>query len=110
MSKKTENVGFICENCGFNVDPLDNGSFRNHCPCCLCSKHVDNKPGDRLSDCWGLMEPIDVVVNSKKGLQLLHKCLKCGEEKVNMVAINASQCDNYQLILKLMKGVLKNIK
>ncbi|WDF05905.1 RNHCP domain-containing protein [Shouchella hunanensis] len=34
-----------------------NGSYRNHCPFCLYSKHQDIIPGDRASTCGGLMEP-----------------------------------------------------
>ncbi|WP_419962425.1 RNHCP domain-containing protein [Psychrobacillus sp. BM2] len=30
-------------------------SFRNHCPFCLFSKHLDNYPGDRSSECQDLM-------------------------------------------------------
>ncbi|MDR1354548.1 MAG: RNHCP domain-containing protein [Oscillospiraceae bacterium] len=105
LSKKTENLGFVCGNCGAVVMSLDNGSFRNHCPVCLYSKHVDNQPGDRLAECGGLMKPIDVLVTSKKGLQIVHKCLACGAEKVNKVAEDANQCDDYQKILNVMNGM-----
>ena len=37
---------FICENCGKKVEKLGYTS-RDHCPHCLCSKHVDCFPGDR---------------------------------------------------------------
>ena len=56
---------FICENCGFEVKPLGYSS-RNHCPKCLCSKHVDVMPGDRANTCGGVMEPIKVELDSKK--------------------------------------------
>ena len=35
---------------------------RNHCPNCLSSLHVDEEPGDRASDCGGIMEPVAVWV------------------------------------------------
>ena len=36
---------FICEICGKNVDKL-NYTARDHCKYCLCSKHLDNNPGN----------------------------------------------------------------
>ena len=102
MSRKRENVGFKCENCRELILPLNNGSYRNHCPYCLYSKHVDNKPGDRSNICQGLMRPISIKVNSKKGMQIVHKCLLCGEVKVNKVAEQSVQPDNFTKILELM--------
>jgi hypothetical protein len=38
---------FVCEHCGKAVEPLAKGSYRNHCPHCLWSKHVDDVgPGE----------------------------------------------------------------
>ena len=45
---------FVCGNCGENIK---GDGYTNHCPKCLWSKHVDINPGDRASDCGGLMEP-----------------------------------------------------
>lgn len=54
---------FTCRNCGYPVVPAGAGSdHRNHCPNCLCSVHLDIEPGDRESDCGGLMEPVAVWV------------------------------------------------
>ena len=37
--------------------PANAGSdHRNHCPNCLSSLHVDEEPGDRASDCGGIMD------------------------------------------------------
>lgn len=69
--------GFICKNCGFDVQPLGYSS-RNHCPNCLHSLHVDINPGDRANECGGIMEPITAEVDSKKGYVIIHKCKKCG--------------------------------
>jgi hypothetical protein len=81
-----ENSGFVCEHCSVAVDPLRNGSYRNHCPYCLFSLHVDMElPGDRSSECGGLMEP-SALVRSRKGYQIVHRCQKCGIEKKNVVA------------------------
>ena len=86
MSRKTENTGFICEHCGRMVALLTNGSYRNHCPGCLYSIHVDDMSGDRASGCFGLMHPIGVQYHSKKGYQIIHRCMICGEEKTNRTA------------------------
>ena len=57
---------FTCKNCGRLVVPAGAGSdHRNHCPNCLCSLHVDIEPGDRESDCGGIMEPVAVWVRGQ---------------------------------------------
>ena len=101
---KNENQGFICQNCNKQVEELTNGSYRNHCPFCLYSLHVDIIPGDRKNTCLGLMKPISVEYNSKKGFQLVHKCLKCQNIQKNKIAENTIQEDNKDLIFKLMSG------
>ena len=77
---------FTCEHCGKAVVPLPHGTCRSHCSSCLWSKHVDNNPGDRASTCHGLMEPIGLDQNSKKGFVLLHRCVRCGVVKRNKAA------------------------
>ena len=86
MSRKTENTGFTCAHCGADVPPLTNGSYRNHCPGCLYSLHVDDVPGDRASGCFGLMKPVGFHNHSKKGWQIVHQCQKCEMRKVNRAA------------------------
>ena len=76
---------FICENCGKKVPKLGY-SCRNHCPYCLYSKHVDINPGDRQEKCHGLLEPIEIETNSKKGYIIIFKCQKCGAIKKNKMA------------------------
>ena len=87
---------FICENCKEKVEPLGYTS-RDHCPKCLCSKHVDINPGDREAKCRGLLKPIQVLPDSKKGYIIVYKCAKCGEIKRNKAAID----DNLDLLIKL---------
>lgn len=99
---KNENQGFICLNCNREVLPVSNGSYRNHCPFCLHSIHIDEMPGDRKSECLGIMKPIDIEYNSKKGFQIIHKCLKCGHIQRNKVAENTVQEDDKNLIMKIM--------
>lgn len=101
MSKKEQNTSFICVNCQQTVQPLQNGSYRNHCPFCLTSLHVDNKPGDRNSPCQGVMLPQKLIRHGKKGWQVVHKCKKCGEEKVNKIAEGYPQPDNWTILIQL---------
>ena len=88
--------GFICENCKKEVTPLGYTS-RNHCPYCLYSKHLDINPGDRASDCGGLLVPIHAEISAKKGYVIVHKCKKCGEIHKN----KAANDDNVSLIIRL---------
>lgn len=81
----TINESFTCEQCDEAVSKAEK-TCRNHCSKCLWSKHVDEKiPGDRESTCKGLMEPIAILHNSKKGEQIVHQCTICGEKKTNKV-------------------------
>ena len=76
---------FICENCGKKVTKLGY-TCRNHCPHCLHSKHLDINPGDRAEDCHGILEPIELETNPKKGYVIVFKFKKCGEIRRNKVA------------------------
>ncbi|MFS0673017.1 RNHCP domain-containing protein [Ornithinibacillus sp. 179-J 7C1 HS] len=99
MSRKKENTGFQCGHCGSKVLPLTNGSFRNHCPYCLYSKHLDENLGDRSSLCQGLMEPIELIYHTKKGYQIVHRCCTCHKVQRNIMAVNTVQEDNIFLLL-----------
>ena len=102
MSRDQENIGFTCEHCGQSVVSLTNGSYRNHCPYCLFSLHVDLIPGDRRNKCGGLMKAIGIQYKSGKGYQIIHRCLRCGEKSVNKVAENTAQPDDINLIIELV--------
>jgi hypothetical protein len=104
VSRKTENVGFICANCEKHVIPVTNGSYRNHCPYCLYSMHVDKLPGDRANPCCGLMIPVGVVFHTKKGYQIIHRCLNCGIERMNIIALDTLMPDNFDLIIWLSRN------
>jgi len=96
------NESFICEYCHEEVKPLADGGCRNHCPFCLSSKHVDNKPGDRGNDCHGQLQAVGYEPHPKKGLVLIFECQKCGFTGRNKSAVDDSvQPDNYELILSL---------
>lgn len=88
--------GFVCENCKREVKPLGYTS-RNHCPYCLYSKHLDINPGDRASECMGLLAPVSAEISAKKGYVIVHRCEKCGEIHKNKAAAD----DNTSLIIKL---------
>lgn len=92
-----QNEGFTCLNCGYFNDKASK-TCRNHCTQCLYSLHVDEfVPGDRLSNCKNLMQPIRVDQNGKKGFILIHKCLKCQKEISNIIA----EDDNWESICKI---------
>lgn len=102
FSKNDE--GFICKNCGFEVKPLGYTS-RNHCPECLCSLHVDINPGDRQNGCGGILRPIRVEPDARRGYIIIHRCEKCGKEVRNRAAHEAKvQPDNTELLIKLTAG------
>lgn len=96
------NNGFICGYCGNEVQPLQNGSVRNHCPHCLHSKHVDIFPGDRASTCHGDMEPIRIEQSGKKGWVIIHRCRRCGFEGKNRAALDdPAQPDHWDTLVEL---------
>lgn len=80
--------GFTCQNCNKPVDPLGKG-YRNHCPFCLYSLHVDAQiPGDRESTCGGLMQPMRLDTGSRKGYlgyDIVHQCNRCGKIIKNLL-------------------------
>ena len=99
-------AGFVCRNCGKEVEPLGKTS-RNHCPFCLCSLHVDVMPGDRANDCGGIMEPIRVETDPRKGYLILHRCRKCGAVGRNRAAYGpgfTGQTDDLKKLIALTSG------
>lgn len=94
---------FTCKVCGRPVVPAGAGSdHRNHCPNCLCSLHVDIEPGDRESDCGGIMEPVGVWVRKSGEWAIIHRCRQCGHFSSNRIAAD----DNP---MKLMSIAMKPI-
>ena len=87
---------FVCKHCGKKVSKLGYTS-RDHCPYCLYSKHVDNMPGDREEECKGLLKPVQVELDSKKGYVIIYKCEKCGAIRKNKAAVD----DDKDLLIKL---------
>ena len=94
MKKFTRNIeNFTCAHCG--ADVLGNG-YTNHCPKCLWSRHVDNNPGDRQSQCCGMMRPISI--EQKDGdFIIIHKCEICGKT----IKQHTSDNDDMNVIIEL---------
>ena len=92
------NKWFQCVHCREAVVPIAYGTeHRNHCPWCLWSKHLDNRPGDRAADCGGAMEPIGLWVRRDGEWALIHRCQACGEIHTNRIAGD----DNERALLAL---------
>lgn len=90
---------FKCDVCGNIVGKL-NYTARDHCNKCLCSKHLDIMPGDRLANCGGVLRPIEIEKGSKDRLKIVYKCDKCGEIKRNVLA----EDDDFDKVLEIMKN------
>ncbi|MBQ3528859.1 MAG: RNHCP domain-containing protein [Clostridia bacterium] len=94
---------FTCKFCGHEVFPDGAGSkHRNHCPYCLSSKHLDIEPGDRASNCGGIMEPVAVWVRKGGEWAIIHRCKICGALSSNRIAAD----DNP---MKLMSIAMKPV-
>ena len=98
FQKKKED--FKCEHCGAEIKGT---GYTNHCPKCLWSKHVDINPGDRKSECGGLMKPVAVSLDSGEYV-IYYKCVRCNHTFRVRVAKN----DNFEEILKLAGKPIKN--
>ena len=89
---------FVCVNCGKEVPKLEYTS-RNHCPHCLHSLHVDIIPGDRKNTCRGVLKPIAVENNAKKGYVIVFKCEKCGQVSRN----KSAEDDDFEKMLEISR-------
>ncbi|MDK2949259.1 MAG: hypothetical protein PWQ56_424 [Patescibacteria group bacterium] len=97
FQKKIES--FVCQKCGNKV----NGQgYTDHCPECLWSKHVDINPGDRKSECFGLMEPIGAKVKKDKYI-IYYSCTKCGYNH----RVKSAPDDNFEKIVQIINKPLK---
>ncbi len=98
------NYGFVCERCGTQVLPLARGGYRNHCPKCLWSKHVDRVPGDRMESCRGLMAPVGVEPDAKRGWIIVHRCVRCGFMRRNRAALSdPRQPDDFGAMVAIVR-------
>ncbi len=90
---------FICEHCEAFIE---GSGYTDHCPKCLWSKHVDINPGDRKSNCSGMMKPMGVEIKRNKYI-IHHRCTKCGYK----FKVKSAPDDNFEEILKLVNKPLK---
>ena len=105
MSKRKnfifKNEAFICEHC--NEENPKVAKVRNQCRKCLCSKHLDNLPGDRSALCAGLMTPMYAELDKKRGYMITHECTKCGFKRRNQSLAD----DNFDLLIELVHNYNK---
>lgn len=103
---------FVCENCGEKVNKEAVGTeYRNHCPYCLFSKHLDEKqPGDRQAGCGGLMEPVGLKFKRESDgpgeIMVVHQCQKCGQISSNRIAGD----DHPESIIEVLEKGIKRRK
>jgi DNA-directed RNA polymerase subunit RPC12/RpoP len=94
----SRSTSFRCVRCDFEILVDAPGTaHRNHCPYCLWSRHVDDVPGDRASECRASMEPIAITVRGDGEWVLIHRCAGCGVLHSNRTAGD----DNPLLLMRL---------
>ena len=92
---------FTCKVCGELIVPENAGTqHRNHCPHCLSSIHLDDKPGDRSSLCKGIMDPIGVWVRKNGEWAIIHRCRLCGSLSSNRIAADDNPVKLMSIALK----------
>jgi hypothetical protein len=96
---------FRCRTCRLDVPMHAPGTrHRNHCPNCLWSRHVDERPGDRASPCRSAMEPLAIAVRGRGEWVLIHRCRGCDALVGNRIAGD----DNPLLLVQLAVQPLAN--
>lgn len=86
--RRNERDPFKCGRCRAFIAPAATGSaYRNHCPLCLTSRHVDAaRPGDRACPCRALMPAVGTYFREGGEQMLVHRCNGCGAERTNRIA------------------------
>jgi len=98
VERRHEPGSFRCHHCRVDVSMHAPGTtHRNHCPNCLWSRHVDDRPGDRSVECGSLMEPIAISVRGRGEWVLIHRCTACDALRLNRTAGD----DDPLMLLKL---------
>lgn len=67
---------------------------------------MDDVPGDRASECKGMMRPVGVWVKKGEAVQIQHKCEKCNFRRMAPVAKE----DDRELLIKISVADPKSIK
>ena len=73
---------FRCAVCGTAVHGT---GYTDHCPKCLWSMHVDMEPGDRASECHGMMRPVHALLQGGV-FTIDYLCDRCGAKKSTKAA------------------------
>ena len=96
---------FRCVHCRQDIIvESDSTKHLNHCPNCLYSRHVDNKPGDRKSNCLGSMKPIGIALKIHGGdVAIIHECQECDVITMNRIAVE----DDNEAIMTVFRDSLK---
>lgn len=97
---------FRCLHCRLDIicNPIISGvQNRNHCPCCLWSRHLDFRvAGDRLSTCRAAMQPVGLTTKHNRNkyagdhkgeLMIIHQCSRCKKLVINRIAADDSEED-----------------
>jgi DNA-directed RNA polymerase subunit RPC12/RpoP len=74
---------------------------RDHCPRCLHGLHVDVVPGDRASDCGGLLQPVGAEQAGGGAWKIRYRCRICGAERVNQAILDGDTPDAWSEITRL---------
>ena len=79
---------------------MEGDGYTDHCPNCLWAKHVDEEiPGDRASECGGLMEPVRVFYE-KGDFKIEYQCQKCSHK----FRVRSDERDNREMLLSLVNN------
>lgn len=103
MSRRSrpDTSGFTCMHCRREVAGETWGTrHRNHCPFCLWSRHLDEKPGDRAAACHQPMRPIGIEVREDGEWAIIHRCEGCGLIRTNRIAGDDMELSLLQLALR----------
>lgn len=64
----------------------------------VCAQNMlTNFLGDREETCHGILRPVQVELNNKKGYVIIYKCDRCGAIRRN----KSAEDDNNDLLIKL---------
>lgn len=95
--------GFVCVHCRREVPPHGR-TARDHCPFCLHGLHVDLEvPGDRASDCGGILKPMRVD-GAGESWRIHYRCQRCGVERVNRAVLDGAVADAWSEVVRLSRG------
>ncbi len=99
--RRNECEPFKCGRCrSFIQPPATGGRYRNHCPVCLTSRHVDaRRPGDRACSCRALMPAVGTYFRPDGEQMLVHRCNGCAAERTNRIAADDNPAALRRLVL-----------